>query len=199
MPRSRRSRRYPSTASGMPPMPVCSVAPSGIREATFAGDAPLQRRWAVRPEVRAAAADVSTIAVDFADVQERIAERARHLVVHFGDHVPGAARRGQRAVDASAEAQVAVLVGRRGLDEGHVDRHLARGEQPFDFAEEDRRVVGAALLDGLAHVGAEEQSVVAEMAFVLGPDIGRVPNVSMCTISTSCSSGARFSRASTSG
>ena len=68
-----------------------------------------------------------------------------------------------------------VLVGRRDLDQGYVDRHLAGVNRLFDFAEEDRGVVGAALLDGFAHVAAEEQSVVAEVAFVLGAHIGRSP------------------------
>ena len=60
------------------------------------------------------------------------------------------------------------MVGRRALEQGHIDGHGAGPEQAFDLAQENGRVIGAALLHGLAHVGGDEQGVGAEVAFVLG-------------------------------
>ena len=111
---------------------------------------------------------------EFGDVQEAVAERPRHLVVDFGDDVAGAACRRQRAIDRRPQAHEAVRIGRRHLHQDHIERHGAAGEQIFDFAEEDRSVVGAALLHGFAHVASQEQAVVAEMPCEFGTRVGSV-------------------------
>jgi len=111
---------------------------------------------------------------NLADVQEAIAEGARHLVVHFGDDVAGALGGGEAAIHAGAEAQESMFIRRAGLHEGGVERQLAGAEEVLNFAQEDGRVIGAAFLNGLADVAAEEQAVVAEMAFVFRASVGGV-------------------------
>src|SRR5262249_11616283 len=91
-----------------------------------------------------------------ADVQESISQGTRHLVVDLDDDVLRALRRGQRGIDARAKTQVPVGVGRRTLQQADVDRQGPRREQALDLAQEDRRIVGAALLYGLAYIAADE-------------------------------------------
>src|ERR1035441_8769352 len=91
----------------------------------------------------------------------------RDLLVDLHNHVTGALRRRERNVDARPQAHVPVGVGRSALQQAHVDLDGPRGKQLLDFAQEDRRVIGAPLLHRLAHVAADEQRVVPEVAFVL--------------------------------
>ena len=106
-----------------------------------------------------------------ADMEERVAERARALVVDLHDGAAGALRGGQGGVDAGPQAHVAVRVGWRALQQADIDGQGAGAKQFLDFAEEDGGVIGAALLYGLAHVAADEEGVVAEVAFVLGQNV----------------------------
>ena len=135
------------------------------------------RRWIVgrrlhrKLEQRAVGFDDG---VNLADVDEALAVGARHLPVHLDDEMARAEARGHAAVDGRAEAEKPVVVRRAGLQERYVDRNLAAGEQLFDLAEENRRVVGASGLHCLADVPAEEQAVVAEDALILGPGVGRL-------------------------
>ena len=143
------------------------MAPSGISGATLRGDAVLiaGSGRGGKFQQRAGGLDDGR---DFADVQEGIAQGAGHLVVDFGDDDAGALRGAEGAVDAGAQAEVAVLVGRRSLDEGDVEGHFAGPEELLDFTEEDGGVVGASGGYCAAHVVAEEQAAVAEVAFVFG-------------------------------
>jgi hypothetical protein len=74
---------------------------------------------------------------------------------------------GECAIDAHTKAQVAVFVRGRQLQEDHVERQLTGTEQLLDLAKEDGRIVGASRGNRVAHVGAEEESIVAEMTLVL--------------------------------
>ena len=65
-------------------------------------------------------------------------------------------------------------VGRTGLHERDVEGELAGAEEVLNFAQENGRVIGAALLNGLANIPAQEQAVVAEMAFELRASVGGV-------------------------
>ena len=114
--------------------------------------------------------------VDFADVDEAVAIGARHLIVDLSDDVAGLLGGGEGRIDADSEAAEAVRVGRRDLDERDVERHGAAYEELFDFAEVDRGVVGAAIVDGIAHVAADENGVVAEMSGHFGSDVRRRPH-----------------------
>ena len=133
-PRSRLSPRQASTALGMAPIPICSVAPSGISRGDMVRDGHVQigvrlgRKFGER-----------TRGLDdgghLGDVQEAIAEAAGHLIVDFNDDVPGAAGGGEGAIDAGAEAHIAVLVRGRCLEESNVERQGSGGEQFLDFAK----------------------------------------------------------------
>src|ERR1035437_307263 len=106
-----------------------------------------------------------------AHVQKGVPQRTRHLVVDFHDQVAGALRHRNRDIDAGAEAHVAVMIGRRALQQGHIDGQGAGPEQVFDLSQENGGVIGAALLNGLAYVGGNEQDVGAEVTFVLGQSV----------------------------
>ena len=114
---------------------------------------------------------LSTIDVELGDVDERVAVGARHLGVDLGDDRLRDLRRGLGVVDRDAERAEPVLVRRRDLDEHHVGRQVALAEQLGDLVEEDRDVVAAAVLDGLARGGADEQRLVVEAVGVLGPAV----------------------------
>src|SRR5579864_3879229 len=79
----------------------------------------------------------------------------------------GTLRGGERAIDAGAKAQKSVLVGRAGLNECDIERQLAGAEEVLNFAQEDGGVVGAAFLNRLPDIRAEEHAVVTKMALVL--------------------------------
>ncbi len=66
-----------------------------------------------------------------------------------------------------------MLVGRRDLDQGDIDRK-ALGEEPRDLGEKDGRVIGPALVHGLAQVRAHEERVRPEGLTVLRPIEGSV-------------------------
>ena len=89
--------------------------------------------------------------------------RPRHLRVDLGDDQRGVLGGALDDVDRDAEAAHAVLVGRGDLDQRHVQRQLAGGEQPRDVRQEDRRVVAQPFLDDVADVFGDEEAVDAEM------------------------------------
>src|ERR1019366_7093618 len=101
-----------------------------------------------------------------AHMEEGVAQRARALVVDLHDHVARALRRRQRSVDARPQTHKPVVVRRRALQQAQVDPDRLGSKQLLDFAEEDRRIIGAPLLHRLAHVAADEQGIVPEVAFV---------------------------------
>ena len=116
-------------------MAVRERAEDGVRDSA---DPHLERR-AVRDEARDVEADLPADVVrrlgseleerlvdgdevrDAVDVDERVAERARHLRVHFGEDERRRVHRGAHDVDRDPEAHEAVAVGRADLDEGDVD------------------------------------------------------------------------------
>ena len=161
IPRSRRSVRAARVASGILPIPICSVAPSGISEATLrpisrltsssGSGAPLGQRHVHRHELR-----------DAVDVEEGVPEGARHVGVDLGEDQVGGIHGRAHDVDRHAEADEAEAVGRAHLDQGDVDVHAARSDELRDLREEDRHEVGPPLLHRLADVGADEERGVAE-------------------------------------
>ena len=102
-----------------------------------------------------------------------VAMRARHLPIHFGNHDLGAAHRRQRAVHRRSQAHESVRVRRRNLHQHHIERQSAALEEAFNFAQENRRVVGAPVAHRFAHVVAQKQAAMAEVACVLGPRVVR--------------------------
>ena len=110
-PRSCLSPRRRSTASGIAPMPICSVAPSSTRSAT---SSPMRastvgrRRRAARASGRLVRMKASTRV----DTAPRVARGARHLLVDLGDDdARRIGRRRRRRVDRRAQRAVAVRSG----------------------------------------------------------------------------------------
>ena len=118
--------------------------------------------------------------IDVVDVDEAVAVGARHLIVDLGDHEMCALGGGQGGVDADAEAAEAVRIGRRNLDQGDIEGHGSAFEQVFNLAEIDGRVIGAAIVDGVANIAADKDRVMAEVPGHLGSDVGRGAHASSC-------------------
>ncbi len=101
------------------------------------------------------------------DPDEPLSVGAGHLPVRLDDHERGRLRRRFHDVHADAEAQAAVPIRQRGLDERHVDRHHAPAHQVRNLGEEDRRIVGEPPFHGLPGRVADEEGVVAEVLLEL--------------------------------
>src|SRR6266536_926098 len=114
--------------------------------------------------------------VDFAHVDDAVAISTRHLIVDLCDHVASLMGGGEGCVQPDSKTAEPVRVGRRDLDQCDVEWHGAADEEFFNFAQVDRRVVGTAVVDGVAHVGADEDGVVAEMSSHFGGNVRRRPH-----------------------
>ena len=100
-------------------------------------------------------------------MDECVAMRARHPLVHLSDDGLCAARGIEGAVDGGSQAHESVRIRWRNLHQHNVQRESAGFKQAFNLAEEDGRIVGAACGDRIAHIGAEKQSSVAKVPFEL--------------------------------
>ena len=121
MPRSLRSLERASTASGMRPMPICSVAPSGIRLRDVAADLRGRRRRAARTRSSGSGSSTGTrCAMRSTWRNESPSVRG---ICGLTSAMTSVGRVDGRAddVDGDAEAHVAVRVGRAHLDERDVD------------------------------------------------------------------------------
>jgi len=96
----------------------------------------------------------------------------RHAAVDLRDDHTGRFGGGLHDVDADAHAQVAVLVGRGGLEKRHVDVLEAPAEQAGHLGEVDRRIVGHPPVDRPAGAVADEEGVVPEIGLELLVGIG---------------------------
>jgi hypothetical protein len=105
------------------------------------------------------------------DVDEGVAERARHLPVDERDHRLRLLGRRLVALDAHPVRAESVLVGRRELDEGHVHGEETGLDEAGDLGEEDGDEVGAAVVHRLADVGSHEERAVAEGPRVAGAHV----------------------------
>ena len=101
--------------------------------------------------------------VDLVDMNERVAERARHPLVDLGDDELGRFDRRLRDVDRDAQAAPAVLVRRTDAHQRDVDAQSPRAKQGRHLGQKHGSVVGARLGHGLAHAVADEESVGAEV------------------------------------
>ena len=106
-----------------------------------------------------------------ADMDERITQGARHLLVDFGNDDLGRFSRGFGQADFHAQGAETMLIRRRDMDHGHIHRQDAVLEKQGEFRKQHRRKVGAAFLHRLAHIGADEQRVDPQVSFHLRLDI----------------------------
>ena len=126
-------------------------------------------------------------------------EGPRHLPVDEGDHRRARARRRPsctrpRRRRSRSRARRGARSWMRATSTGSARERM----RPRDLGEEDRHVVGAALVHRLAHVRAGEERAVAEGARVGGSAWSAPPKVMRCVTSTSSSSSARATMARTS-
>ena len=98
-----------------------------------------------------------------ADVNKAVAERAGHVGIHLGDDVIRALDRSLHHVHRHAKAAKPVRVRRTDLYERDVQMDLFPAKQRRDVAQENRCVVCDAFVNGVAHVGSDEEGVVAEV------------------------------------
>ena len=145
-------------ASGIAPKPTCSVARSGMKASTCAGDAPLELadRGARQLDRLAVGLDQH---VDVGVGQRDVARRLRHLPVHLGDDDARLVDGGARVVGAEAEAVAAVLVARRDLHQRDVAGDRAVGDELGVLRDVARHDVHRAGLDQ-APVGADAAHAV---------------------------------------
>ena len=101
-------------------------------------------------------------------------ERSGHGPVELDDDRIGRPDGGVDRLDRGAQRTEAVAIGRGGVDEHGVEWQRAPVEQVGHLGQEDRHVVGAALVHGLARVGPDEQRAVTEVTGHLrAPDAAR--------------------------
>ena len=104
-------------------MPICSVAPSGTRSATYA---PMRRSTSPTGGGVGVRRDVDLDAqIDVVDVDEAVAEGARHRRLICAMTVSRRWIAACRAIDGGPQRAEAVRVGRRHVDEHRVERDRA--------------------------------------------------------------------------
>src|SRR5690606_36996064 len=86
-----------------------------------AGDPLLQQRRFSEANFRQGIIDLDEIG-NFGEVNETVAERARHLRVHFGDHDAGDFGSGFGHADFDAKRAKAMFIGRRDVNQRHIYR-----------------------------------------------------------------------------
>ena len=131
-------------------------------------------------------------------MDKAVAVGARHLVVDLRDDVTRALRSGQSGVDAYPKTAEAMRVGRRDFDERNIDRHRSAFEKFFDFAQINGRVIGAPVIDGIAHIAADEHRIVAKVPSHFRRNVGRAAHGHHVDDFYVFDVGARCIRASTS-
>src|ERR1039458_3901647 len=175
-PRSLWLERRASTALGMPPIPTCSVAPSGISAATCSA---MRACTSVGGSAWSSTSgrQVGTMAVIWLRCRN-VSPIARGM----RSFISATTMRARRAAVSVQSAPTPRLTprwrpepvggGRAHLRERDVNRQLAL-EKPFNLAQADRRVIATALRHRFANVAAQKQAVVPEVAGVFRPQVGQ--------------------------
>ena len=101
--------------------------------------------------------------VDVVHVDEALTERPRHRAVELHDHRAGGADGGVHGFDGHAERAEAVGIGRGRVDEDGIKGQYPAIEHVGHVGQEDRHVVGPALMNGGSRVGPDEQRPMTEM------------------------------------
>jgi len=110
--------------------------------------------------------------IDVVDVEEGVAVDPRHVTVDLCDDHPGRLGGGLDDVHADPHAEIAVVVGQRGLQERHVHVLEAPAEEAGHLGKVHRRVVRQPLVDGPAGAVADEEGVVPEVGLELLVGVG---------------------------
>ena len=113
--------------------------------------------------------------VDIIDVNERVAVHPGHVRVDLGHDHAGHLGGGLHDIHADSETHVAVLIGKRGLDERHIHPVKAPAEEARHLGEKNWRVVGKPRVHGPAGAVADEEGVVPEIGLEFLVGIGGHP------------------------
>jgi len=109
--------------------------------------------------------------VNLAHVDEAVAQGARHVRVDLGDDELGALGGGLGHADLGAIRAVAIAVGRRHLDERHINGQPPALEQAGNLRQEDGCEVRPPGVHCLADAGADEERVDAQVRGELWLDV----------------------------
>ena len=100
-------------------------------------------------------------AIDAIDVQERIAEGARHQGIDLGHDGLGVTQDAHGDIDRDAEADEAVRVRGRDLHESDIGLDAPIRGQMRNLRERDRHIFRLPAMHERAHVGADEEAAMA--------------------------------------
>jgi len=95
-------------------------------------------------------------------MNQRFPVRAGHVLIDLGDHMLGRLYRRTTDIDRYPETAVTVLIGWRHLYQGYIQRQDIASKQRRHLAKEDRHVIGPALRQGCAHIGADKKGIDAK-------------------------------------
>ena len=110
-------------------------------------------------------------AADLGDVQEAVAQGAGHVLIDLGDDQVGGLGSGLGVVHGNAQAHIAVRIGGRALEQGHVGPQVLP-QEAGNFGKIHRGEIHAALGGGGAGGAAQEEGVVVEVFVILGLAVG---------------------------
>ena len=103
--------------------------------------------------------------IDHVHRNHRVPEHPRHLGIDGGNHRVGRFNRGQGGIHRAAQGHIAVLVGRRNLNQGHIGTAIAFANQALGILQEHRNIVGITRLGVLADIRPGKEGFQQEDAF----------------------------------
>ncbi len=146
-------------------MPVCSVAPSGIREATLRAT---RRCMSVKGSVFSSSSGRSVSTMAWIWLTWMNVSPCVRGICSFTSAITVVAQREAVSVQSTVVPRLTkpCCVGRRHLHQNHVQRQLSAGKQAFNLAQKDGRVVGAPGDHRLPGVRPDEQSAMPEASLI---------------------------------
>ena len=99
-----------------------------------------------------------------------IAVNARHIGIDLSDNQLGVFSRCLNDINTDAKADVAVLIRKRGLNQGYIHLYHAAVEQRWNLRKKYRAVICKPAIDGIAGVVSDKKRIVPEVAleFLVG-------------------------------
>ena len=104
-------------------------------------------------------------------MQKAVAQGAGHILIDLGDDQVGGLGSGLGVVHGNAQAHIAVRIGGRALEQGHVGPQVLP-QEAGNFGKIHRSEIHTALGSGGAGGAAQEEGVVMEVFVILGLAVG---------------------------
>jgi hypothetical protein len=95
-----------------------------------------------------------------------------YLRIYERDHRFGALNRRAGAGDRRTQSAESVRIRRTHLNQGDIGSEWAAEHQVRNFRQKDRGVVGSTFIDGVAHVGSDEEGVVSNVPLKFRGNVG---------------------------